>query len=239
MLTALALGLAGTPHCAAMCGAACAGLTGGGSSQGAWRSGIPVVSVSVAVTASPMRAFLAGRMVGYAAAGALAALATQGLGWLSEQSAVLRPLWIFFHLAVLAWGLTLLLVARQPAWAQRAGLWVWARLGPRVRRTGGVFTAGALWTFMPCGLLWSALLVAGLSDGPVHGAVAMGLLGLSSSLGLVAVPGLLAVLRRLGSAPGMPLRGDWPTRLAGGLLAVAALGALWMNLGQRVADWCR
>jgi sulfite exporter TauE/SafE len=235
MLTALALGLAGTPHCAAMCGAACAGLTGRAASPGTSIAGVAVVTV----TGPPMRTFLAGRLAGYAAAGALAALATQGLGGLSAQGAALRPLWTFFHLAVLAWGLTLLVLARQPAWAQRAGLAVWARLGPRVRRRGGLFTAGALWVFMPCGLLWSALLVASLTGDPAQGALAMALFGVSSSLGLVAIPGLLAGLRRLGQSSGGTLRGDWPTRLAGGLLAAAAIAALWMDLGQRLIDACR
>ncbi len=245
MLTALALGLAGTPHCATMCGAACAGLTGAGSAKG--RGGepattppapgvgrvIPMVAaggVMSAVAGRPMLAFQAGRIAGYATAGALAAVATQGLGWLSTQGAALRPLWTLFHLLVLAWGLSLLVLARQPAWAQQAGLRLWAQVGPWVRRTGGLFTAGALWVFMPCGLLWSALLVAGLTGGPVQGALAMGLFAAASGLGLVAVPGLLARLRGTG--------GDWPTRLAGGLLAATAVAALWMDLGQRIADWC-
>jgi sulfite exporter TauE/SafE len=137
-------------------------------------------------------------------------------------------------MAVLAWGLTLLVMARQPAWAQQAGLVVWRRIRPLVQSTGGVFGAGALWIFMPCGLLYSALLVAALSGGPLQGALAMALFALGSSLGLIAGPGLLARIRDAGNR----LRQDWGTRVAGGLLVATAVFALWMDLAERIAQWC-
>ncbi|HSW19276.1 MAG TPA: sulfite exporter TauE/SafE family protein [Ramlibacter sp.] len=217
--TALLMGLAGGPHCAAMCGAACAGVTriGRGSAR---RS---------------MASFQAGRLVGYAATGAVVAGAVQGFAWLGTQADVLRPVWMVFHLAVLAWGLTLLALARQPAWAQQAGLAVWRRVRPLVQRAGGVFGAGALWTFMPCGLLYSALLVASLSGGPLEGAFSMALFAAGSSLSLVVGPSLLARIRTAGNR----MRQDWGTRVAGGLLATTALFALWMDLAERIAIWCR
>lgn len=216
--TALLMGLAGGPHCAAMCGAACAGVSriGRGSAR---RS---------------MWTFQAGRLAGYALAGGVAATAVQGFAWLSTSTTMLRPAWTLFHLAVLAWGLTLLALARQPAWAQQAGLAAWARVRPLVQRSGGVFGAGALWTFMPCGLLYSALLVASLSGGAWQGALSMALFAMGSSLGLVAGPGLLARIRSAGNR----LRGDWGTRVAGGLIAATAVFALWMDLAERVAQWC-
>jgi sulfite exporter TauE/SafE len=216
--TALLMGLAGGPHCAAMCGAACSGITriGRGSAR---RS---------------MWTFQAGRLAGYTAAGGVVATLVQSFAWLTTHTSVLQPIWTFFHLAVLAWGLTLLALARQPAWAQQAGLAAWARVRPLVQRTGGVFGAGALWTFMPCGLLYSALLVASLSGGPLQGALAMTLFAVGSSLGLMAGPGLLARIRSAGNR----LRGDWGTRIAGGLIAATAVFALWMDLAERIALWC-
>ncbi|TFY96784.1 sulfite exporter TauE/SafE family protein [Ramlibacter rhizophilus] len=217
-LTALLMGLAGGPHCAAMCGAACAGVTGAGGR----------------LASSRLWTFQAGRLAGYALAGGVAAGTVQAFAWASTQSAALRPAWTVFHLGVLAWGLTLLVLARQPAWAQQAGLAAWGRVRPLVQRTGGVFAAGALWTFMPCGLLWSALLVASLTGSPVQGALAMALFALGSALGLVAGPVLLARVRTLGNR----VRQDWGTRLAGGLLAATAVFALWMDLAEKIALWC-
>ena len=217
-VTALLMGLAGGPHCAAMCGAACAGISRAGRS-GQQRS---------------MWSFQAGRLLGYATAGAAAALAVQSLAWLTTHTVALRPVWTLFHLAVLAWGLMLLAHAHQPQWVGAAGRSVWARIRPIAAARGGVFATGALWAFMPCGLLYSALLVASLSGGPVQGALSMALFAAGSSLSLMLAPLLWARLQKTGNR----LRQDWGTRVAGGLLALAAVWALWMDLGHRIAVWC-
>lgn len=215
--TALLMGLAGAPHCAAMCGAPCGGLA-----QAAPR---------------PQAArwqFLAGRLAGYTLAGGVAAGAVSSFQWFTSQAAALRPVWTLFHLVVLLWALSLVVLARQPAWVGSAGRGAWMRIRPLAQRSGGVFTAGALWIFMPCGLLWSALLVASLAGGPLEGAAAMALFGTASSLGLLAGPWLFARLK----ATGNQLRRDWGTRAAGVLLAGAAGWALWMDLSHRIALWC-
>jgi len=224
--TALLMGLAGGPHCAAMCGAACAG----------------VVRASAPVRFRPARHSLwrqtlilqVGRVAGYALAGALAAGAAQGLAWLGGQAAALRPVWTLFHLALLGWGLSLLVLGRQPAWADGAGRALWARVHRVVRRPGGLLATGALWVFMPCGLLYSALLVAALSGGALDGALSMALFGAGSAAGIAAAPWLLA---RLGRMAGR-VRQDWGTRLAGLALAASAAWGTAMDVGRRVAEWC-
>lgn len=217
-LSALLMGLAGGPHCIAMCGAACAGVTRLGdrsNSRSLW-------------------AFQAGRLAGYSTAGAAAAFAVQSLGWLTANTAALRPVWIIFHLAVLAWGLMLLVQARQATWVSAAGRSVWSRVRPVAAARGGIFFTGTLWAFMPCGLLYSALLVASLSGGPLEGAFSMAMFALGSGLSLALAPHLLARLQQAGNR----LKQDWGTRAAGLLLVLAALWALWMDLAHRVAVWC-
>jgi len=208
--TALVMGIAGAPHCAAMCGPACGGMAGAsGSRRALW-------------------VFQAGRLTGYTVAGGVAAAAVESFAWLTTQTAALRPVWMLFHLAVLAWGLALLTLARQPLWVSSAGRAAWTRVRPLAARSGGLFAAGALWIFMPCGLLWSALLVAGLAGSPLQGALAMALFAAGSSVGLVAAPLLFNRLRQA-----------WGTRAAGLLLAAAAGWALWMDLAERLALWCQ
>jgi uncharacterized protein len=222
--TALLMGLAGGPHCAAMCGAACAGIV----------RVVPIRTARVRSSSQSLWLFQSGRLLGYSLAGAAAAQAVQSLAWLTGQTAVLRPVWTLFHLAVLAWGLTLLTLARQPEWVSDAGRTVWSRIRPWAGTRGGVFTAGALWAFMPCGLLYSALLVASLSAGPMDGAVSMALFAIGSAVSLALAPKLLERLRRSGDQ----LRKDWGTRVSGLLLAGAAVWALWMDLAHRIAVWC-
>ncbi|MDB5861301.1 MAG: hypothetical protein JWQ76_4990 [Ramlibacter sp.] len=217
--TSLLMGLAGAPHCAAMCGAACAGLTN--------RAGVP--------GARARRSFQFGRLAGYCLAGAVVAGAGESFAWLAGHAAVLRPLWLLFHLSVLAWALMLLTLARQPAWVGLAGRAAWRRVQPLAARAGGVFAAGMFWIFMPCGLLWSALLVASLSGGPLEGAVSMALFAVPSAGGLLAAPVLLAKSRQLAGRFGQ----DWGTRAAGLLLGTAAGWALWMDLADRIAALCQ
>ena len=216
--TAFLMGLAGGPHCVAMCGAACGSITrigSAGSTRSVW-------------------SFQLGRLAGYALAGAVAGAAVQTFSWLTLQTVALRPVWTLFHLAVLAWGLVLLTQARQPMWVGAAGRVAWTRIRPLASARGGVFAAGALWAFMPCGLLYSALLVASLSGGPVQGALAMGLFAVGSGVSLLVAPRLFVKLRQTVNG----LRQDSGTRLAGLLLVLAAAWALWMDLAHRIAQWC-
>lgn len=179
--------------------------------------------------------FHTGRLAGYACAGAVAALAMGSLAWLTQQTTALRPVWTLMHVAVMAWGLMMMIQSRQPAWVEQAGRAVWARVRPLVGSLGGVLTAGCLWALMPCGLLYSALLVAALSGGPLEGALTMLLFGIGSAVWLVGGPWMWSRLKgRLDAA-----RAQWGTRVAGGLLCAVAAGALWIDLIYKPSLWCR
>ena len=180
-------------------------------------------------------AYHLGRLLGYAAVGALAAMAMQSLAWLTQQSTALRPVWTFFHVAMLAWGAMMVLQARQPAWVESAGRSVWGRVRPLVEAPGGVFVTGFLWALMPCGLLYSALLVAALSGGIWQGALTMALFAVGSGVWLLAGPWLWQHLRQRVDA----VRARWGTRLAGLMLCGVAVWALWMDLVYRPSLICQ
>ncbi|MDM0072252.1 sulfite exporter TauE/SafE family protein [Variovorax sp. J31P207] len=231
LATAFVMGLAGGPHCVAMCGAACAGV-------------IRIVRApagGVAALQSPGRSlpagalFHVGRVAGYAAAGAVAAAAAQGLAQAGQQVSALRPAWLLLHVFVFAWGLLLAASGRQPAWAHRFGRWASARLQPMTRSPFGVLAAGALWVALPCGLLYSALMLAALGNGVLEGAAVMALFAAGSAVSLLLAPWLW---QRLRSGAGM-LSQQWGTRLAGAMLAGVALQALWLDLAHQVEAWCR
>lgn len=231
------MGLAGGPHCVAMCGAACAAIdqvlrpTAGGG-------GVAILSRidrSDRSTAPMSVSLQAGRIVGYAAGGAAAAGAMQGLATASAVVPTLQPVWLMLHAIVLAWGLVLAAAGRQPLWALRAGRAVGRSVRPLTRSAAGVFALGTLWVALPCGLLYSALMLAALANGPVQGAVAMALFAAGSGLSLWLAPWL--VMRfgwRLGA-----LRQRWGTRIAGVLLVAVALQALHLDLLHQIELWCR
>ena len=237
--SAALMGLAGAPHCAAMCSAPCAGVLRG---CGAGADG--------ASAGAAMGGLMAARVASYAVGGAVAAGAVAGLQALGAAAPALRIFWTLLHVAALGLGLWLLLTGRQPAWWSRLGS---ARLaapraaaaaspaGPvamvplgtlrqRLPAPARAGLVGAAWVLLPCGLLQSALVIAGLASGPAVGAATMAVFALASAPGLVALP---LWLQRGGR--GTPA---WSLRAAGALLAAASLFALGHGLWQRIADYC-
>ena len=219
--TALLMGLAGGPHCVAMCGAACAGM---GRTQ-------------AGQSARVLWVFQAGRLLGYSALGALAAMSMQGLGWLSVHSAALRPVWTLFHVAAALLGLMLLWQARQPVWLEDSARKVWKGVCSITGQLkGGAALApigllGILWALLPCGLLYSALLVAAMTSSAFDGAAVMALFALGSGVSLMAGPWLWLRVRGHGS-------GQWAIRIAGLALLASSVWALWMGLVHNTAPWC-
>lgn len=215
--TALLMGLAGGPHCIAMCGAACAGI---GQAAGP-RSNAAMLS------------FQAGRIIGYAALGGVAAASMQGVGWLSIQSAALRPVWTMLHVSALLLGMLMLWTAQQPVWLESVGRRVW--LGARSLASGwgrgAPLVMGMFWTFLPCGLLYSALLLAAMTGQVLDGMLVMALFALGTSVSMMAGPWLWLRLRGQGA-------GQWGMRLAGLALAASSFWALWMGFAHNAAPWC-
>ncbi len=217
------MGLAGTPHCAAMCGAPCAAVTQRCGGPG--RNGL-------------MASFTLGRLLSYAVGGAVVAASVGAVSLLGTLAPVLRPLWTLLHLAVLGLGLWLLLTGRQPAWWSRLGSAPvpasappagWQRMAPPLRAGA----AGGLLLALPCGLLQSALLVAALANTPLQGALAMASFAAASSLGLW-LPTSVGT-RTPGGAPASVLM----LRLAGATLAAASAWALTHDLWLRWSAWCQ
>ncbi|WP_428423049.1 sulfite exporter TauE/SafE family protein [Methylibium sp.] len=221
--TGLVLGLAGSPHCVAMCAAPCAAVERACPGARPWQA---AVSLQL------------GRLLSYGSAGALVAV---GAGWLAEMfqaTAWLKPLWTLLQAAVMVFGLWLLLTGRIPRVALgrlTAPLSAVPMLGPlpamgRVRQRGWAWSGavGLLWAAWPCGLLYSALVVAALADGPLAGAAVMLAFALGGALALLLGRSLLG---RLG-------RGAGAVRLAGVLLAAAGAWAMWHQLTGPGGPWC-
>jgi sulfite exporter TauE/SafE len=200
-----------------MCGAACAGI---GQAAGERKT-------------SAMWSFQAGRILGYSALGSLAAASMQGLGWMSVQTAALRPVWTLFHVATLVLGLLLMWNAQQPVWLEQTGRKIWqgARALAQGRGRGAPLVIGALWTFLPCGLLYSALLVAALTGNALDGALVMALFAAGTSVSLMAGPWLW--LRFSGKGAG-----DWGVRLAGLALVGSSAWAIWMAFFSEGGLFC-
>lgn len=224
ILSGLALGLASTPHCAAMCGAPCAALTHG---SGRSASG-----------------FHAGRVIGYAAGGALAAGSVSMLGAWSQAAPALRPLWTLLHLGLLALGLWWVATGRQPVMLRGADivttpLAVPVRVVRRNTQVARASLAGLGWVAWPCAALQGALMLAALAGSPQGGALVMVAFALASAPGLAMAPWLWARWRaaRGGGASAQQVSA-LGIRVAGAGLALVSGWALTHGLWERFAQWC-
>lgn len=226
------MGLVGGPHCLAMCAAPCHAVIHG--HQKAVQMHSMQQKHPAAFNWSALQ-FHIGRLVGYGLLGALAALAMEQIAWLSDRTSALHPVWVLMHLAILAWGLLMLFQGQQPVWLERAGRSMWKNVQPVLSMRGGGLFAGMAWTLLPCGLLYSAILVAALSGTALTGAVSMVAFACGGALWLIAAP---YAWRWLSGRLSL-VRSGWGVRAAGFMLVAVSLWALWMDLIYKPSVWCR
>jgi sulfite exporter TauE/SafE len=217
LLAAFAAGVAGSGHCGAMCG----GIAGAVGMHG--RGFVQALLSQL------------GRIGSYALAGALVGAVGAGFGHVLQIEAWATTLRAATGVLMAVIGLQLLTGRAWLRPLERLGLKFWQRLAPAAQRRlanrtpAGAFTLGLLWGWLPCGLVYSMLLAAALSGGPLPGAALM------TAFGLGTWPALLALSlggRQLGALAARPAA----RRSAGALLLLFGLWtALAMPLMQRGA----
>jgi uncharacterized protein len=165
LVSASLLGLVSAGHCAGMCG----GIVAAFNLQSP--RGAPSLATHLA--------YNLGRIVTYAALGALAG-ALGGAGLLLEHAfPVQTALRIAANFMLIALGLYLVGFTRLLAPIERIGHALWRRIQPLTRRflpagrPHRAFALGALWGLLPCGLVYSVMVTALASGGAERGALTM------------------------------------------------------------------
>ena len=220
LLAALWLGLAASGHCVLMCG----GISGAlalGTQRGA--DGRPLPRLLVA--------YQFGRIGGYALAGLLFGSIGAGLYALLDHDGLRIALRV---LAAASFATAAMALLGGHGWLERAlGARLWQRLAPRARALFPVNTipralgVGLLWGWMPCGFVYTVLLLALASFDPWRSAASM------IAFGLGTLPSMLAA--GLGSGALARWLGRMAFRRAGAVvLLVMAVGTL---LGPFWAHW--
>ena len=194
LTTAFLMGLAGVPHCAAMCATPCAV---------ALPQGLPASAVL-------------GRSLGYAVLGALAAAATATLATWSRWFSVLQPFWIMALAAAVLLGGWMLIRGALPMALQNHGLAAYRRLQGSLGDRGWLSrhpqwaallptVLGMAWAALPCGLLYGAVMVAALAPDFWGGAAVMLAFSLPGGVALWWLPRQLNVWRwaRTGATDGV------------------------------------
>ncbi|AKV00524.1 Heavy-metal-associated domain protein [Labilithrix luteola] len=175
--SAFTMGLLGSTHCVAMCGGVVSVLSSATprSPQGA---GAGTARPDASKPAYWL-AYNAGRMASYTALGAV-------VGALGSLSSAILPLDVvrfglrsLAAVAMLAVGLHLAGLPSLVKVLESAGAPLWKKLAPLSRRFLPLrsplhaLALGALWGFMPCGLLYGALALAASAESPTTGAATM------------------------------------------------------------------
>ncbi len=210
LAAAFVIGLFGAVHCFAMCGGIIASLSLSTQRQAStWRQ-LPL-----------LLGYHLGRILGYSLMGALMGGFGQTLlSWMPLHQAQ-RILYAFAAVMMLLLGLYLADWYRGLRWLEQLGAHLWRRLEPVGRRWLPVrnpMTAigiGLIWAWIPCGMVYSVLVWALASGGPLQGA------SLMLAFGLGTVPHLLGLGVLTGAAARVQ-NSLWLRRLAG--LSVMALG---------------
>lgn len=174
--SAFVAGLLSSGHCFGMCG----GIVGA-FSVGRPASATPggVGGAGGAGRLSGLLAYNAGRILTYAALGALAGALGATVGGLLPPELARRGARLFAALFLVGLGLFL---AGRPQFLQpieRLGAHLWRRIEPlsrgllRARGRGHAVALGLVWGFLPCGMVYSMLAMASLAGGPGDGALVM------------------------------------------------------------------
>lgn len=206
---AFAAGLLGGVHCAGMCGGIVASLS----------------LTARGPAAARQLAFNAGRIASYAVAGAAAGAAGSlvtlaGPAFLAQAAlfAMANVLMILLGFYVAGWGGAVLRI-------ENAGRGIWRRVEPHARRlfpidsTAKALGAGALWGWIPCGLVYSMLTLALASGDAAEGALVMVAFG-AGTLPTLLAAGLAA--QRIGALRRTP----WIRHSAGGVIIVLGVMGL-------------
>ena len=201
------VGLLGGVHCVGMCGGIVTALS---LSSPAGRPVAPM-----------LLAYNFGRIASYALAGAIAGAVGASTLLLEGFMPAGRVLYVAANIMLILLGLYLAGLSRAVLALERVGSAVWARLQPLMKRFIPVrtlpqaFFTGAVWGWLPCGLVYSVLISALATASAAHGALLMLAFGAGTLPNLLAMGLFAQRLQTLTRKPGV--------RLAAGLL-VAAFG---------------
>lgn len=170
---ALLLGLAASGHCLVMCGGISAAL-GIATVKGA--NGRPLPRLLVG--------YQLGRVASYTLAGLLLGGVFGGLIGLLDSDDLRRALRVLAALALLMGALVAFGGVREPGFG--VGRRLWSRIAPLGRRLLPVttlprsFAFGMVWGFMPCGFVYTVLLIATVQLDAARSALTMAAFGLGT-----------------------------------------------------------
>jgi sulfite exporter TauE/SafE len=222
-------GLAGSVHCAGMCG----GIVTAISLHG--RRTIPIALERAPALGNGL-AYNAGRISSYMVAGAVAGGVAPQAGslLLGLPAWQLGAAWAANAMLVLL-GLYLMGAAGALAWTEVAGGALWRHVRPLAGGLGqggtaSLFAMGGVWGWLPCGMVYSMLVSAMLAGSAAEGAAVM------LAFGLGTLP-MMLLIGSAGASARQFFQRPLVRRLAGALVLVYGVLGLWRAAGPAPGHW--
>lgn len=225
LFTALMVGFLGGVHCLGMC----SGVVGTLSFNLR-----PEVQLSLWRMFLYQLAYNLGRVTSYALIGAL-------FGWLGHTVTSLatflpaqQALQIFAGAFMLALGLYVAGVWNGVVVVERLGSFIWKRLQPVVAKMTSVRTIpqawlyGMVWGWLPCGLVYSMVIMAISTGGTLQGAAVMIAFGLGTMPNLLLMGSFAFFFTRLS-------RNQRVRRVAGFLIMLMGAWQIWLAVSVHVS----
>jgi len=200
---ALAVGVAGSVHCLAMCG----GISGALGMRTRGIAGAARKSVHTAT-------YQLGRLTSYTLAGAIVGASGGFLSAMFDLDRIAIITRIMAGLLLVAMALNTLFHWRPLSRLERLGGRLWTRLAPLARKLPsngllGSLLLGMLWGWLPCGFVYSMLMFAALSGGAAPAAALMLCFGLGTVPAVFGAGMLSARLGRVSVAYGLNQAAGW------------------------------
>jgi len=202
LAAAFGAGLLGSAHCLGMC-SGISGLFAVGATVASFKTQVPLAI-----------AYNVGRVLSYAFLGIT--IAAIGGATLSTIPSLAGPVRLTSGLLIIIIGLQVAFNWRLLAPGERVGAVIWNRLAPRAKglvpatSIASATGLGLIWGWLPCGLVYGALLLAATTADPVGGGLVM------VAFGFGTMPAM--ILSGLGAARVSAFIGR--NRVAAGLLIV-------------------
>jgi sulfite exporter TauE/SafE len=178
LTAALVTGFLGSAHCFGMCGGI-SGLFAVNASVQSLRHQVPRAI-----------AYNVGRVLTYAILGAI--VAWLGKGAVGSIPQLAAPVRLASGILIILIGLQLAFNWRILAPLETAGAKIWQRIAPAARRLVPVESSlqalglGLIWGWLPCGLVYSVLLLAATTAEPAGGGLVMIAFGLGTMPAMIA-----------------------------------------------------
>lgn len=219
---ALLTGLLGSAHCLGMC-AGISGLFAVNAEIGTLKRQLPMAI-----------AYNTGRVLTYALLGAV--VATFGGALVEAKPTLARPILLITGTVIILIGLQVAFNWRLLSPIEKMGALLWKQLAPIAKHFVPVNSLpralglGLLWGWLPCGLVYSVLLIAATSAVPLAGAATMLAFGIGTMPAMVltgvGTAQLSAFMRRRGARLGLGL-----VIVALGVLTIMMPVSRWLMAG--------